>query len=70
MTGEKLKKLAVEMWGERGWTTALASALRVDRTQVWRYVNGQTNVPGPVQAAMECWIGVFRKTGQLPPAPK
>ena len=26
------------------------------RTQVWRYVNSKTPVPGPVQAAVECWL--------------
>ncbi len=66
MTPDELKAAAIEMWGERGWVSALASALHIDRTQVWRYVNSQTPVPGPVKAAVECWIGVYRKTGQRP----
>lgn len=65
MTADELKAIAVEIWGERGWITALASALGVDRTQIWRYINGNV-IPGPVQAAVRCWIGVYRETGKRP----
>jgi len=68
VTPEELKSGAIEIWGERGWITALSAALGVDRTQVWRYLNSQTvnGVPGPVAAAMTCWLKVFRKTGARP----
>jgi plasmid maintenance system antidote protein VapI len=56
VTGEELKDAAVKLFGESGWVTALAENLGVDRTQVWRYVNGRTPVPGPVAAAVECWL--------------
>lgn len=52
MTGDELKASAIEIFGERGWQSALASWLQIDRTQIWRYVkNG--HVPGPVAAAVE-----------------
>lgn len=66
MTPGDLKSKAIEMFGERGWVSALAAALQVDRAQVWRYTTGKTKVPGPVAAAMSCWIAVFRATGKKP----
>lgn len=55
MTGDELKEAAVKLFGERGWQSALASRLGVDRTQIWRYVSNN-RVPGPVAAAVECWL--------------
>jgi hypothetical protein len=39
----------------RGWQSALALHLGIDRTQIWRYVSNNT-VPGPVDAAVTCWL--------------
>lgn len=66
MTGEELKQAAIELWGGRGWVSALASALHIDRTQVWRYVGKGNDVPGPVRAAVECWLKRHRETGERP----
>jgi len=66
MKPEELKSAAIEIWGERGWVTALANSLGIDRTQVWRYINGD-NVPGPVSAAVKCWLECYRRTGNKPP---
>jgi len=55
MTGEELKAAAIRLFGERGWQSALASALGIDRTQVWRYVT-TGRVPNPVAAAVQCWL--------------
>ena len=55
MTGEELKTTAIKLFGERGWQSALAERLGIDRTQVWRYVS-TGRVPGPVAAAVDCWI--------------
>lgn len=66
MTGQELKEAAIKLFGESGWVTALADALGVDRTQVWRYVNGRTDVPGPVNAAVRCWLRRFGETGERP----
>lgn len=68
MTGEQLKASAIKIFGQKGWVSALADSLGVDRTQVWRYVNSQTPVPGPVAAAVECWMEAFRKNGKVPPS--
>lgn len=67
MTGEELRSAAVELWGERGFVSALSRALGVERTQVWRYLNNRTQrIPGPVEAAVACWLARFRETGQRP----
>ena len=55
MTGKELREAAIRLYGDRGWQSMLASDLGIDRTQVWRYVNNN-RVPGPVAAAVECWI--------------
>jgi hypothetical protein len=55
MTSEELKNAAIKLFGERGWQSALASHLGVDRTQIWRYVTND-KVPGPVAAAVNCWL--------------
>ena len=51
MTGAELKAAAIEIFGERGWQSSLASWLQIDRTQIWRYVKNDS-VPGPVAAAV------------------
>ena len=55
MTGDEMIAAAVKLFGERGHVTALATALRVDRTQVWRW-SKLNAVPGPVEAAIQCWL--------------
>lgn len=55
MTGEDLKQAGIRLFGERGWQSALALHLGIDRTQIWRYVTSN-NVPGPVSAAVDCWL--------------
>lgn len=55
MTGDELKEAAIKLFGERGWQSALAERLGVDRTQIWRYVSNN-KVPGPVAAAVSCWL--------------
>lgn len=66
MTADKLRKDAVELFGGAGWTSALAAALKIDRTTVYRYVHGQIPIPGPVEAVMACWLERFRTTGKRP----
>ncbi len=55
MSGEHLKKAAITLFGERGWQSALASHLEIDRTQVWRYIT-TGRLPGPVKAAVRAWL--------------
>ena len=54
MTGDELKKQAVEWFGEIGWQTKLADTLGIDRTTLWRMIIND-RVSGPVQGAVECW---------------
>ena len=65
MTPAELKQAAITLYGERGFTAALARDLKVDYTQVWRYLSGRTPIPGPVEAAVGCWL----KAQITPPAP-
>jgi hypothetical protein len=71
MTAEELRQAAIEIFGRRGWVTDLAACLRVDRSTVHRWLQG-VPIPGPVEAALKCWLVVFRHTGKrpnpLPPA--
>ncbi len=56
MTPAELKAAAITLYGERGYSAALAKALKVDYTQVWRYLSGRTPIPGPVEAAVTAWL--------------
>jgi hypothetical protein len=64
MTGDDLKRAAIELYGESGWVSALATNLKIHRTQVWRYVNGRGQIPGPVEAAVTCWLQRLREERQ------
>ncbi len=66
MTADALRDAAVEIFGRRGWTTDLAACLGVDRATIYRYVQAQLPVPGPVEAAVTCWLSVFRQSGKRP----
>lgn len=55
MTGEEFKSAAIRLFGDKGWQSKVADSLGVDRSQVWRYTKSDS-VPGPVNAAMECWL--------------
>ena len=55
MTSDELVRLAVGLYGERGWQGRLASALSVDGSTVRRWVSGVVPVPGPVAAAVRCF---------------
>lgn len=54
MKPHQLSKLAVRIFGDRGWQTRLAEALEVDGSTVRRWVSGAVPVPGPVAAAVKC----------------
>jgi hypothetical protein len=56
MTAEELTAAAKTLFGERGYSVALATALNVHPSQTWRYLNGRNPIPGPVVAAVEGWL--------------
>jgi hypothetical protein len=65
MTSEDLRKAAIMLFGDRGWMSRLAEALGVDRSSVSRWFAGLP-VPGPVAAAVEAWLLIYRLTGRRP----
>lgn len=52
MTGAQLKAAGIQLYGERGWRSALADALGYEQTQIWRYVKNDS-VPRVVELAVE-----------------
>ena len=65
MTPEALRQAAITLFGERGWMSRLAEALGVDRSSVSRWFAGLP-VPGPVAAAVDAWMRLYRLTGLRP----
>jgi len=56
MTAEELRTAGVELFGEWGWQTRLSEALGVDGSTVRRWVSGAVPIPGPVDAAIRCFV--------------
>jgi hypothetical protein len=65
MTPEALRQAAITLFGERGWMSRLAESLGVDRSSVSRWFAGLP-VPGPVAAAVEAWLQLYKLTGLRP----
>lgn len=61
MTGDELRAHAVYLHGEWGWQTKLAADLQVDASSVRRWVSSAVPVPGPVEAAVRCFIAAEKK---------
>lgn len=55
MKPDELTRLAIKVYGERGWQARLAEALAVDGSTVRRWVSGAAPIPGPVAAAIRCF---------------
>ena len=60
MTPKELKESAIFLFGER-YVLALADFLGRDRTQIWRYLNGQTSIPELVARTIEAEIEKTRR---------
>lgn len=56
MTPDELKKAGIALYGEKGWQHKMAEALGVDGSTVRRWVSGAVPVPGPVKAAVTCFL--------------
>lgn len=63
MTPEELKTGAITLFGER-YILALAKLLGRDRTQIWRYVNGQTPIPELVARVVTIEMAKMRRHGE------
>lgn len=64
MTPNELKDAAIKLFGERGYSLRLAEFLGMERTQVWRYLNGRLPVPFLVAKAVRYEIGRRVETQQ------
>ena len=56
MTPAQLRDAGIELYGKWGWQTRLAEALKVDGSTVRRWVSGAVPIPGPVEAAVLCFL--------------
>lgn len=65
MSPEALRQAAITLFGDRGWMSRLAETLGVDRSSVSRWFAGLP-VPGPVAAAVEAWLLIYKLTGLRP----
>lgn len=51
MTGAELKRIAIRLYGERGWQKQLAAALGRDVSTIRKYVEADQEVPPIVALA-------------------
>jgi len=56
MKPKELNEIGVKLWGEWGWQTRMAESLNVDGSTVRRWVSGAVPIPGPVEAALRCFM--------------
>lgn len=56
MTPDELRKACVKLYGSHGWQSRLSEALSVDGSTVRRWVSGTVAIPGPVAAAVRCFL--------------
>jgi hypothetical protein len=56
MTPAELSEAGRKLYGKWGWQTRLAEALKVDGSTVRRWVSGAVPIPGPVEAAVNCFL--------------
>lgn len=56
MTPAELSEAGRTLYGKWGWQTRLAAALKVDGSTVRRWVSGAVPIPGPVEAAVLCFL--------------
>ncbi len=61
MTPKQLCDTGVKLWGDRGWQTRMAESLKVDGSTVRRWVSGALPIPGPVEAALQCFMREAKK---------
>ena len=53
MTPEQLREIGEQLYGNWGWQTRMAEALRVDGSTVRRWLSGKVAIPGPALVALE-----------------
>lgn len=60
MNPKQLKDAGEKLYGY-GWQTKLAKDLNVDGSTVRRWVSGAVPIPGPVAAAVKCFLRETKK---------
>ena len=53
MTPEQLREIGEQLYGNWGWQTKMANALKVDGSTVRRWLSGKTTIPGPAEVALD-----------------
>jgi len=52
LTPEQLRKIGERLYGNWGWQTKMAEALKVDSSTVRRWLSGKITIPGPAEVAL------------------
>ena len=65
MTREEFLEAGSELYGSWGWQTRLAERLQVNGSTVRRWVSGNVPIPGPVGAALECFLREKRQSKEI-----
>lgn len=65
MTSEELVKIGEELFGNWGWQTKLAKALRVDSSTVRRWISNHSTIPGPAEVALELLLKEKERLNKL-----
>lgn len=61
MSREEFRDAGMTLFGSWGWQTRMAENLHVHVSTVQRWVTGEVPVPGPVDAAVSCWLDAFHR---------
>lgn len=52
MMPDSLRQVGEYLYGNWGWQTRMAEALKVDSSTVRRWLSGKVTIPGPVEVAL------------------
>ena len=64
MTPATLRSAIIRRFGkQRGYMTRAAEALHTDVSNISKWLAGKSPIPGPVEAAVECWEKHYRAKG-------
>lgn len=56
MSPSEFRAACVKLFGEKTGQTRMAEALEVDPSSVRRWISGAIPIPGPVKAAVRCFL--------------
>jgi len=64
MKPEQLREIGEQLYGNWGWQTKMALALKVDGSTVRRWLSGKAAIPGPAEVALELLLEAKNKEGE------